>query len=237
MKKIAIIVAMEAEASKLIQELNFQKIASIEPKLSIEAFQTTYKNLNIHLVLNGKDKTHQVDSIGPMTSTLTAYLTLKNFQPDLLLNTGTCGAFKSKDASIAKVYLCNEFCSHDGRVSIPGFKEYGTNATKFEQPEINKILSLSNLEQAVVSTGNSLDISTEDLSRLEKHEKVVKEMEAASIAYVAKQFETPFLALKSVTDLIDGGGLAQEEFLKNLQRSSEKLYKETLKLLDLINEN
>ena len=236
MKNISIIMAMEAEASQLINNLNFIKVDSPEPRLSLEVFQASYKDLNISLVLHGKDKVHKVDSIGPQVSTLATYLTIQNFSPEFLINAGTCGGFMSKGSSIAKVYLCNEFCSHDGRVSIPGFDSFSVNHTKFKHEYVKKIQRTSLLEHAVVSTGNSLDICDEDFVRINKHYRVVKEMEASAIAFVAKQFDVPFMALKSVTDLIDGGELPQDEFLVNLKKSSEQLTIEITNLLDIVND-
>ena len=52
---------------------------------------------------------------------------------------------------------------------------------------------------------------------------VVKEMEAASIAWVCQQFSLPFVGLKAVTDIIDGGRATTEEFLENLELASNNL--------------
>jgi adenosylhomocysteine nucleosidase/5'-methylthioadenosine nucleosidase len=49
---------------------------------------------------------------------------------------------------------------------------------------------------------------------------VVKEMEAAAVAWVCKQVNIPFAALKGVTDLVDGGVTTREEFESNLERTA-----------------
>ena len=72
-------------------------------------------------------------------------------------------------------------------------------------------------------TGDSLHTSNNDLEILMSEGAVVKEMEAASVAWVCEQLQTPFLALKSITDLIDGSESTHQEFYLNLKLASERL--------------
>ena len=78
-----------------------------------------------------------------------------------------------------------------------------------------------------------MDFVQEDLNNMEKQGAVVKEMEAAGIAWSAHLFETPFFALKSVTDIVDGGRVAQEEFLENLSAAAKALHVRRLLALSL----
>jgi len=56
----------------------------------------------------------------------------------------------------------------------------------------------------VVSTGNSLDCSPTDEPILKANDAAVKDMEGAAIAYTAQLMATPLIAIKSVTDIVDG---------------------------------
>lgn len=69
-----------------------------------------------------------------------------------------------------------------------------------------------------------MDFVKEDLDNMEKHSAVVKEMEATGIAWSAHLFDVPFFALKSITDIVDGGRVAQEEFLENLSAAARALH-------------
>lgn len=60
------------------------------------------------------------------------------------------------------------------------------------------------MQAGVVSSGNSLDYTTEDFAAMSQTETAIKEMEAAAIAWVADMFGTPMFCLKSVTDIVDG---------------------------------
>lgn len=79
------------------------------------------------------------------------------------------------------------------------------------------------MQEGVVSSGNSLDYSKEDWDQLNAIGAAVKEMEAAGISWVAHLHNVPFLALKSITDIVDGDRPAQEEFLENLHAAAKAL--------------
>ena len=74
-----------------------------------------------------------------------------------------------------------------------------------------------------MSSGNSLDYSKEDWDQLESIGAAVKEMEAAGISWVTHLHDVPFIALKAITDIVDGDRPAQEEFLENLHAAAKAL--------------
>ena len=56
----------------------------------------------------------------------------------------------------------------------------------------------------MVSSGNSLDYTEQDMTFMLSNKVAVKEMEAAAVAWVASLFQTPMFCLKSITDIVDG---------------------------------
>lgn len=76
------------------------------------------------------------------------------------------------------------------------------------------------LQGGVVSSSNNLGTNEADSKQMEANDASVKEMEAAGIAWSAHMFGTPFFALKSITDIVDGDRPPQEEFLENLQKAA-----------------
>lgn len=78
-------------------------------------------------------------------------------------------------------------------------------------------------QEGVVSSGNSLDYSKEDWDQMAANEAAVKEMEAAGISWVAHLHGVPFLAVKSITDIVDGDQPPQQEFLENLHAAAQAL--------------
>lgn len=76
------------------------------------------------------------------------------------------------------------------------------------------------MQAGVVSSSNSLGYSDDDMKQMLANDAAVKEMEGAAIAWAAHLYGTPVLALKSITDIVDGDRPPQEEFLENLQKAA-----------------
>jgi 5'-methylthioadenosine nucleosidase len=62
----------------------------------------------------------------------------------------------------------------------------------------------------------------------------VKDMEAASIAWVMDLNHTPFFAIKVVTDIVDGDRPTQDEFLENLHTASQSLQEKLPKIVEFV---
>ena len=86
----------------------------------------------------------------------------------------------------------------------------------------------------VVSTGNSLDCPDVDREALAANDASVKEMEAAGIAHVATMFGTPFIAVKAITDIVDGDKPTHDEFLQNLGAAAKALQEAVPKVLEYV---
>ena len=62
----------------------------------------------------------------------------------------------------------------------------------------------------------------------------VKEMEAAAVAWTCQQLGVPFVALKSITDLVDGGHATRGEFESNLATAAASLQAKLAAVLGLL---
>lgn len=62
----------------------------------------------------------------------------------------------------------------------------------------------------------------------------VKDMEAAAIAWAADLSNTPFIALKVVTDIVDGDRPAEEEFFENLATAAASLQVMVPKVIEFV---
>ncbi len=61
-----------------------------------------------------------------------------------------------------------------------------------------------------------------------------KDMEAAAVAWACSLSGTPFLALKVVTDIVDGGRPTHEEFMENLHSAAVSLQKTLPQVIDFV---
>jgi len=194
---------MEGEAAPLIARLGLQAVDNLKgEEFGLKAFNGQVGNLNVHIALNGICPKHGVDNIGTVISTLNALRTIEQVRPDLLLNAGTAGGFKSRDGEIGDVYFSEgTIVNHDHRIPLPGFQEYGVGF--FATLPLNTLPEIMNGKRGVVSTGNSLDITPADAELLNQSSAHIKEMEAAAIARVAELKKIPFIAIKVITDIAD----------------------------------
>lgn len=92
-----------------------------------------------------------------------------------------------------------------------------------------------------MTTSNSLDHTEKDDEIMLEHNAHVKDMEAAAIAWVVEQcYQSavpPFLAIKVVTDIVDGDRPTHEEFLENLGTASHSLHDALLKVIHYLKDD
>lgn len=73
-------------------------------------------------------------------ATLAAFCAINDLKPDLVINAGTAGGFRSKGATIGDPFLATGLMHHDRRIPIPGFTEYGIgNHVALSTPNLAKV--------------------------------------------------------------------------------------------------
>lgn len=232
--RVAVLFAMRAEAAPLVEALG----ASREPpgdRLPVERFRAARGPLDVIVSVAGLHPRHGVDSIGPVAAAVHAQDTLARFAPDLVVSAGTAGGYLRHGAALADVFLsAAPFVFHDHRIAIPGFDRYGEGA--FPHWDATALAARLGLKLGRVTTGSSLDETDVDRARIAESGAAVKEMEAAAVGYVAELHGVPLLAVKAVTDLVDGPHATEVEFVANLGRASRALADATLRVLDALAE-
>ncbi|MFP4555774.1 MAG: hypothetical protein ACLFNU_02780 [Bacteroidales bacterium] len=229
-KSILVIMAMQTEAQPIIKKLNLKRTGKIK-LLNGEIFSGQILDAKINILLNGKCQKYFVDQIGTQPATLVTHLGIEKFNPDLIINAGTAGGYKRHNAKVGDIYLSNKHvCFHDRRINIPGFDKYGIGY--YPSVESEQIAKTLNTRLGIVTSGNSLNYTDKDMRLIKGINGEVKDMEAAAIAWVANLYNKPFIAIKSITDIVDGEKPAEEEFVQNLEFASEILCKKTIELLN-----
>ncbi|MFT4644490.1 MAG: 5'-methylthioadenosine nucleosidase [Planctomycetota bacterium] len=228
-KKIALIMAMEGEAKPIIEHYKLKRIAFHNPII-------VYANEDQSLIvsLNGKSKEHGIDNIGTQAATLNAFITISNYQPELIINCGTAGGFKAKGGKIGDTYIATEkICFHDRRIDLPGgFAAYALG--NYPVIDSDFLAKKFNLKQGIISSSDALDYTKTDMAIFQKNNASVKEMEAAAIAWVCQMNTQEFTAIKTITDIVDGAHCTSEEFLENFEMASYALKKNMVKIIDFL---
>jgi len=221
---VLVVIAMQAEAMPLVQTLQLteEDEPSVFPKaVPWKKYSGTHEGLSVHIVVPGKDFNLGVDSVGTVPVSILTYASIVSLHPDLIINAGTAGGFQSKGAAIGDVFVATQFANHDRRIPVPVFDEYGIG-TLGATPIPNLVKALA-LKEGKMSTGNSLDMTPQDEEIIKANDATIKDMEGAAVAYVADLFTVPLIALKAVTDIVDGSKPTVEEFLENMSTAAAAL--------------
>jgi nucleoside phosphorylase len=222
--------AMEAEASSLLDSLSAVVVHGTPP-LSVKWFSAERHGAELLVALNGRDRRFGVDSIGTDAAVLNTYAVIERFHPDVVVSAGTAGGWRRSGGEIGDVYVSDRHVvHHDRRIDLPGFSEYGIG--RYPVLSLQNMAAQLGLKIGIVTTGNSLDESEPDRRMIMASGAVVKDMEAASVAYVCLQMSTPFVAVKAVTDLVDDHTPTAEQFNTNLTMASRRLSEELLRVID-----
>lgn len=218
----ALLYAMQDEAMPLIRRLELADKGFLAPPMPMRWYDGMVHGLRVDVVVLGADRRFGIDCIGTQPAAVAAQLILDRLQPDLIINAGTAGGFIKRGGAIGKVYLsAGPFYFHDRRIPLAPFEPYAEGG--WILGDAAALAAQLNLETATVTTGNSLHLCEEDAQRIERFAAHAKDMEAAAIAWVADQHEKPLLAVKAITDLVDGPHPTHEEFERHLHTASEAL--------------
>lgn len=232
---LLIVIAMQAEALPLVSKFNLSEDQdSPFPKcVPWIRYHGKYKDLEINIVIPGKDAMFGVDSVGTVSAALVTYASVQALKPNIVLNVGTAGGFKVKGACVGDVYLATDIAFHDRRIPIPVFDQYGVRSrTTISTPNLVKELGF---KVGKLSTGDSLDMSSQDEELIRANDTTIKDMEGAAIAYVTDLFSVPTLFVKAITDVVDGEKPTAEEFLENLSTVALAMEVAVTQVVDFIN--
>lgn len=138
---------------------------------------------------------------GKISTASAAQFIIDRYQPDLIINLGTCGGFEGF-STIGETLIVNEVVVYDifERMDDPiaALKHYqssnGYSWIKSPLPPNTRFARLASADQ---------DVDFSAFDRLTKtHQAVAADWETGAFAWVAARNQTPWLALRSVSDLI-----------------------------------
>lgn len=240
-KHVLIPIVMEAEAAPFVNHLGLILLDGFFPSNTpFLAFSGTHSDTKVTVITMGIDTVYgtHVDNVGTVPATLATFLAVEKMAAEgspvhLILNGGTCGGFARKGGAIGDVFLTTAVANHDRRIGIPGFDAYGIGTLKTVIDPTNIAGDLG-YKTGVCTTGNSLDKTDKDDKYMLDNDASVKDMEAAAIAWVAKMQNIPYMGVKVITDIVDGGVPSHEEFMENLASAAESLQEALPKVLDYV---
>lgn len=224
MAKIGIIGAMDEEVQQLKEQLD----PCQETRMAGSSFyQGTFAGQEIILLQSG---------IGKVNAALGTTILLNDFQPDVVINTGSAGGF-NKELDVGDIVISTEVRYHD--VDATGFGyEYGQvpkmpaaykadeQLMKLAEYTAEKATNAHHIAQGLIATGDSFMSDPERAQFVTSKfpDLQAADMEAGAIAQVCHRFETPFVVIRALSDTADGEAPASfQEFLQTAATNSAAL--------------
>ncbi|WP_370672707.1 5'-methylthioadenosine/adenosylhomocysteine nucleosidase [Leuconostoc lactis] len=183
-------------------------------------------------ITSGRYKGHEVilteSGIGKVAAASATALMIDNFEPDLVVNTGSAGAL-DLDLKIGDEVIGTQVAYSDVDVTVFGYA-YGQVPNKplyyeADPTVVKDFEQLAPVKEGLIVSGDQFVQDTAK-KRILTHfpEALVAEMEAAAVAQVAYQFGTPFIVLRGVSDLANGdSGVVFDDYVVEAGRASAKL--------------
>lgn len=223
---------MVAEAQPFIERYGIWEVKDFFAPLPCRLYEGEVNGVTLDVMLNGQK--NGSDLIGCEAATMATLCAIQRLNPDIVINSGTCGAFREQGADIAEVYIGSSVMFHDRRV--PGDDAWATQSLgNYPVWEGSQALAEAlGFKMGKVTTGSSLDMQPCDLDIIQQHGGQLKDMEGAAVGFVCSLFQTPILYVKSVTDLCDSGAETYEEFSRNLHHACDTLKAANERVIDYL---
>lgn len=218
--KVGIIGAMEEEVILLRAEIQNARTKEIA---NCEFIEGSIGDKEVVLVRSG---------IGKVNAAIATTLLLEMYQPDLVLNTGSAGGFLDT-LEVGSVVISDEVCHHDVDVTAFGYVHGQVPqlpATFKSDPKLIQVAkeAIEEIGEHTYATGliASSDTFMSDADHVERVRKlfptmIAAEMEAAAVAQVCHQFETPFVVIRALSDIAGKEApMSFDEFLPVAARHS-----------------
>ena len=217
--KYAIIGAMEEE------------VEAIKERITIHS-STTIANCEYNIGSYGDHEIILLQSgIGKVNAALSTTILHERFKPDYVINTGSAGG-TDPTLEVGDIVIGENILHHDADATAFGYKfgqipqmpEVFTSDDQLVQRAKESIERLTGDFQKVVGiigTADSFMSDAERVSQVIERFPEVKalEMEAAAIAQVFYQYGTPFLIIRSLSDI--AGKTSEVSFEKFLEKAAE----------------
>lgn len=226
--KIAVIIPMEQEQRMLLESLE-----NVEQKViaGITLYQGNYGKHEVVAALSG---------IGKVQAAMTATLLCSQYDPEIVINTGSAGGIGA-GLNIGDVVISTKLAYHD--VDVEGYekgqlptKELYFNADKELVGKISQAAEDNNLKyhKGLIVSGDQFIGSSEQNTNILSNfpDALASEMEGAAVAQVCSEFNIPFVVIRAMSDVgDDSANVDFDEFVVKAGENSVRM------LLTFLNNN
>lgn len=221
--RIGVIGAMEEEVELLRGSLENAQVREIA---NCEFTSGTYKGQDVVLLKSG---------IGKVNAAMSTTLLLQEFQPDVVINTGSAGGF-DQALEVGAIVISDEVRHHDVDVTVFGYEmgQVPQLPAAFRSDEKLMDLAIKAVEElgehpygvGLIATGDSFMNDPERVEKVRGYFPSMKasEMEAAAVAQVCHQFQVPFVVIRALSDIAGKeSNVSFDEFLPVAAKHSTEI--------------
>ncbi len=193
--------------------------------------------------INGVDVVLLQSGIGKVAAAIGTTILLDEYQPDVVINTGSAGGFDST-LTMGDVVISTEVRHHDADVTAFGYEigQMAGQPAAFAADEKLMAVAEKALEaltnkhavRGLICTGDAFVCTVERQDFIRKHfpSVIAVEMEASAIAQTCHQFQVPFVVVRAISDVADKESpMSFDEFLPLAAQSSSEM---VLKMVELL---
>ncbi|MCZ0702329.1 adenosylhomocysteine nucleosidase [Natronobacillus azotifigens] len=189
-----------------------EEIALLKESMTIDSEETV---ANCIFIKGKMAKQHVVllkSGIGKVNAAMATSILHERYQPSAIINTGSAGGF-APDLDVGDIVIGNEVVHHDVDVTafqydygqVPGLpKSFAADRELITLVE-NSIANFNQVKskQGVIATGDAFmqDPNRVAFVRSKFPSLIAVEMEAAAIAQVCHQYQTPFVIIRALSDI------------------------------------
>lgn len=200
MQLVGIIGAMEQEVALLKQQMSNISTISFG---SFEFYRGQLQGTEVVLVQCG---------IGKVASAIATTLMISQFQPDCVINTGSAGGFDA-ELAVGDIVISTELRHHDVDVTAFGYEPgqvprlpaaFSADPRLIQAAEeCITSLGFCQTKKGLITTGDVFmcDPTRIAATRATFPTMLAVEMEGAAIAQVCHQLHTPFVVIRSLSDI------------------------------------
>jgi len=205
-QKVMLVIAMDAEAEPIISSLKLHKLTHPFSDMPMQGYVGNYGHFSIFLITNGQDPGLKISNVGTQAATLTTYIGIQYFHPDLIINIGTAGGVEQNGVKLREIYVSEKIYFYDRRIMLEKYDEYGLGGYPSAQLAYKKI----DIKPGIVCSGDSFDNNQTDYDIFIKQNCSAVDMEAAGVAWVSMLAKIPMFAIKGITNFVRGNDIHRQ---------------------------
>lgn len=198
--------------------------------------------------LNGSDVVIVQSGIGKVAAALATAVLIDKFSPDYVVNTGSAGGF-DQSLKVGDLVISSEVRYHDVDVTAFGYEigqlpgnpaAYIPHKRLVEAAKIGARTLTSEsgssiqVLEGLITTGDTFMTADDDIAKARKNFPTMAavEMEGAAIAHTCHQFSTPFVVIRSMSDI--AGKESPTSFEAYLETASVNSSQLVINMLDTL---